>query len=81
MKAIRTKREKFVWHSDEANELYDLAADPAEVRNLVEHDGPRADRLRRQLFDWLAEVQRFDTPDSDIGDALPRRLPRMRERA
>ena len=25
---IRTKREKFIWRSDEANELYDLAADP-----------------------------------------------------
>lgn len=81
MKAIRTKREKFVWHSDEANELYDLASDPAEVRNLVDHDGTRADRLRRQLFDWLAEVQRLDTVDSDIGDTLSRPLPRMRERA
>jgi arylsulfatase A-like enzyme len=80
-KAIRTKREKFVWHSDEANELYDLASDPAEGRNLVEQDGARADLLRRQLFDWLAEVQREDTNDSDVADMLPHPLPRMRKRA
>ncbi|HVO23179.1 MAG TPA: sulfatase [Candidatus Margulisiibacteriota bacterium] len=77
MKAIRTRREKFVWRSDEANELYDLVSDPAEVRNLVEQDGARADLLRRQLFDWLAEVQCHDANDSDVGDLLPR----MRERA
>jgi arylsulfatase A-like enzyme len=82
MKAIRTKREKFVWHSDEANELYDLTSDPAEVRNLIDHDGTRADLLRRRLFDWLAEVQRLDTVDSDIGDALQSRpLPHLRARA
>jgi hypothetical protein len=82
MKAIRTKRDKFVWHSDESNELYDLASDPAEVSNLIDHDGTRADLLRRQLFDWLAEVQRLDTVDSNVSEALlPRPLPRMRERA
>ncbi len=81
MKAIRTRREKFVWHSDEANELYDLAADPAEARNLVEQDSTRADLLRRQLFDWLAEVQRHDTYDADAAEMLPPSLPRVRERA
>jgi len=82
MKAIRTKREKFIWHSDESNELYDLASDPAQVRNLIDHDDPRADLLRRQLFDWLAEVQRLDTGGSNVSETLlPRPLPRMRERA
>jgi len=59
-KAIRTRREKFVWRSDEANELYDLVADPGETRNRIELDAARADALRRQLFDWLAAVEPFE---------------------
>jgi arylsulfatase A-like enzyme len=55
-KTIRTVREKFVWHSDEANELYDLAGDPGERRNLVDSETHRADALRRKLFDWFASV-------------------------
>jgi arylsulfatase A-like enzyme len=60
-KAIRTKREKFVWHSDEANEFYDLLADPGETTNLIACEGERADGLRRQLFDWLATVDKFES--------------------
>jgi len=59
-KAIRTRREKFIWHSDEANELYDLTADPGEEQNLAEREAERADALRRQLFDWLASVEQFE---------------------
>ena len=33
-KVIRTRREKLVWRSDEANALYDLGRDPQERRNL-----------------------------------------------
>jgi arylsulfatase A-like enzyme len=58
-KAVRTRREKFVWQSDEANALYDVAADPGERRNLAAGEPERADRLRRRLFDWLAESQRW----------------------
>jgi arylsulfatase A-like enzyme len=60
MKAIRSRRDKFVWHSDEANELYDLVADAAEQHNSVESGAARADALRRQLFDWLASVERAE---------------------
>ncbi len=59
-KAIRTKRDKFIWRSDEANELYDLTADPGEQHNLIESNPARADALRRQLFDWLATVEKFE---------------------
>jgi len=59
-KTIRTRREKFVWHSDENNEFYDLIADPAEQCNLVETEGECVERLRRQLFDWLASVEKFE---------------------
>jgi arylsulfatase A-like enzyme len=75
-KTIRTRREKFIWRSDEANEFYDLAVDPGERTNLIEHAAERADALRRQLFDWLADVEKFETDDSDpaIDDAVRRQL-------
>jgi arylsulfatase A-like enzyme len=69
-KAIRTRREKFVWHSDEANEFYDLTVDAGESNNLIERQVERADALRRQLFDWLASVERAETdaqaPEFDV---------------
>jgi hypothetical protein len=55
--AIRTRREKYVWHSDECNELYDLVQDPCEERNRIELETSRADRVRRRLFDWVASTQ------------------------
>jgi arylsulfatase A-like enzyme len=60
-KAIRTARQKFIWHSDEANELYDLVVDPGETRNLIEADAAQADDLRRQLFDWLSGVEKYES--------------------
>jgi arylsulfatase A-like enzyme len=60
-KAIRTRREKFIWRSDEANELYDLSVDPSERINLIDREPERADILRRQLFDWLAAVDEFES--------------------
>jgi len=71
MKAIRTRREKFVWHSDEANELYDLLADPGEEHNLVESGAERADALRRQLFDWLASVEKAPAEQPQAADEKP----------
>jgi arylsulfatase A-like enzyme len=62
-KAIRTRHDKFIWRSDEANELYDLRTDPGETLNLIEREPARADALRRQLFDWLAAVEKFEGSD------------------
>lgn len=56
-KAIRTRREKFIWRSDEANELYDVVQDPHETRNLIARDATQGDALRRKLFDWLAATE------------------------
>jgi arylsulfatase A-like enzyme len=58
-KVIRTRRAKLIWQSDEANALYDLAHDPGEQHNLSSAQPERADRLRRDLFDWLADSQRW----------------------
>lgn len=54
MKALRSRSEKFIWRSDEDNELYDLGADPAERDNRRDLDVAHADELRRKLFDWFA---------------------------
>ena len=59
-KAIRTRREKFIWQSDEANQLYDVIANPDEERDLIDDEPQRAEALRRQLFDWLASVEQFE---------------------
>lgn len=75
-RAIRTRREKFIWRSDEANEFYDLTVDPGERINLIGHAAERADALRRQLFDWLAAVEKFETDESapTIDDVVRRQL-------
>lgn len=75
-KAVRTRREKFIWRSDEANEFYDLAVDPAESTNLIEARPERADALRRQLFDWLAAVEKFESeePVPALDDFMRRQL-------
>jgi len=75
-KAIRTKREKFIWHSDEANEFYDLIEDPGEEDNLIERDAARADALRRQLFDWLAAAEKFesDAQAPELDDLMRQQL-------
>jgi arylsulfatase A-like enzyme len=55
-RALRTRREKYVWRSDEDNAFHDLAADPGERRNLVREEPGRARAARSLLFDWLASV-------------------------
>jgi len=54
MKMLRSRKEKFVWRSDEGNELYDLSSDPGEGLNLIGSEVARGDLLRRRLFDWFA---------------------------
>jgi arylsulfatase A-like enzyme len=72
-KAIRTRREKYIWHSDEANEFYDLARDPGEEHNRIAEEPERAEALRRQLFDWVASVERFEADgEAPEMDALMR---------
>jgi arylsulfatase A-like enzyme len=71
-KAIRTRREKFIWQSDEANQLYDVVEDPGEECNLIEDQPQRAEALRRQLFDWLASVEQFDETPAAEAETLMR---------
>jgi arylsulfatase A-like enzyme len=74
-KAIRTRREKFIWQSDEANQLYDVVADPGEECNLIEEQPQLTETLRRQLFDWLASVERFEEePAAELEMRVPQPL-------
>ncbi|HLH42501.1 MAG TPA: sulfatase [Bryobacteraceae bacterium] len=43
-------------------EMYDLAADPAERRNLYNPDDPQAIKLRRGLETWIAAMPRLIAP-------------------
>jgi arylsulfatase A-like enzyme len=72
-KAIRTRREKFIWRSDEANELYDLTRDPGEEHNLIERAADRAETLRQALFDWLASTERAEHEHEQTPSAVTRR--------
>ncbi len=52
---VRTEEYKFVYNSPDRNELYDLHADPHELRNLVDHPayaGVRREHERR-LLGWM----------------------------
>jgi len=53
---IRTARWKYVWNTTDIDELYDLADDPGELRNLIGHKeyGELIGELRRKLYDVLA---------------------------
>jgi hypothetical protein len=49
---------KYVWNLTAEDGLYDLAHDPAELRNLARDPSarPELDRLRRRLLEWLRGI-------------------------
>ncbi|MBL9127266.1 MAG: sulfatase, partial [Verrucomicrobiales bacterium] len=55
--AIRTRTWKLLrYHEDDRLELYDLASDPGETRDLADAETERARELRTKLSDWLRDV-------------------------
>jgi len=59
--SIRTEKEKYVFHYDDSDELYDMESDPGEMRNLIEVPsyGSRKVKLRQRLL-------------ADLRDDMPR---------
>lgn len=56
---VRDRAWKYVWNATAEDELYDLAHDPAELTNLVEHPiaYPELQRLRSRLLNWLEQTR------------------------
>lgn len=71
LRALRTPTHKYIWSSAGNHELYNLAADPGETRNLIAQEPETAEALARQLDDWLAEhtLDQDDGPGIDAGIA------------
>jgi arylsulfatase A-like enzyme len=70
---LRSGNWKLIVHADLPGELYDLAADPAELGNLFDDDAHVAVRARllHQLARWQARL----TDDLPNGNYTPLRLP------
>ena len=70
-RAIEMGDHKFIWSSDGRHELYDLAADPNETKNLYSADPKRAEPLQRALEAWLASFPHYDNEKESTEQARP----------
>jgi choline-sulfatase len=59
IRMVRTARWKYVRYLDHGEELYDLDADPGELRNLAGEPSAAAERARlaRELDEWIRRTQ------------------------
>lgn len=66
---IRTHEWKYSYHSRDESQLYDLANDPGETRNLINEPAARSARLKlhADLAGWMKETG--DPRADSIGDA------------
>ncbi|MCC6848340.1 MAG: sulfatase [Deltaproteobacteria bacterium] len=62
---------KYMWNSQGASALYDLAADPREETNLLAADPERAASMERAMRQYLADLPRAqgDGPGGNVDDA------------
>ncbi len=65
--AIRSYPWKYIDSPEvDLRELYDLAADPGELRNLVEDEPERAREMSALLSDWLEQTERFEVEPEEL---------------
>jgi len=70
LRAVRTEEWKLIFTLDGQRrvvrkELYDLAADPGEARNIILSKSAVAARLEKPLLDWIAREPKDDHRDKD----------------
>lgn len=71
--AMRTKRYKYAfWARGGFEELYDLEADPYEIRNLAGESPERTARMRAAVLEWERENGFADSIDGKAFRAFPR---------
>lgn len=74
LRAAVVERYKYIEASDGQGELYDLAADPGETRNLLDDSPDMAAAFRIQLEAWLRRTPAYETatprPQPDVGREL-----------
>ena len=75
-KSIRTDRWKYVLTPVLGRkELFDLAADPAELRNVFGRENKEAERLERALIEWVKVTEPgFEAGDLTINEEVRERL-------
>lgn len=56
--AIRSKKYKYIWASDNRHEMFDLENDPSEQHNIINTMPVLADNLRSKLFDWYNSYEK-----------------------
>lgn len=75
VKAVRTQRYKYMYNRRlQADELYDLAADPGELHNLAAQAPTVVTDMRARLLDWLIETEWRGRPSAgDLRQLVDRR--------
>jgi arylsulfatase A-like enzyme len=66
LRTVRADGYKYVWASDGKDELYAVAADPNEERNLIDAEPEVAARLRKSLDEWLASFSPARASDQEL---------------
>jgi arylsulfatase A-like enzyme len=66
LRTVRGDGYKYIWASDGRDELYDIASDPGEERNLIDAEPEVAARLRKSLEEWLASFSPARASDEEL---------------
>jgi arylsulfatase A-like enzyme len=64
LRAIRTKRYKYIRGSEGTKELYDIRTDPDETNNIFEANRDVAQELDSTLDEWLDSFEHADATES-----------------
>jgi arylsulfatase A-like enzyme len=76
LRTVRADGYKYIWASDGRDELYEIASDPGEERNLIDAEPDVAARLRKSLEEWLASFSpaRGGDEELELDAAMRQRL-------